>query len=433
MLSAAGCKQILGLHERTESISTDGGDAPKAAQGKCGSLKYPSESCATCMDTSCCAEASACHQNESCDPAYDCLNSCGDDGACRARCAAFYARTDTLLGLTSCREEKCAAECGLSCGGFGYSVPGCDQCVKSTCCAAASACAKNLECLKLDLCRTNCLYGSTTCPAECDAQYPLGTTDYAPWLVCLQNDCAAACQTGRGWQCLDAPFFWPKPKALGQITFSVTVVDLLSEQPYAGATVKACQRIDLLCANPLDETTADATGLVSLTVPSGSIGFDGYLDITGGDNGAGSTIFPAMWYPVPPVIAGGWRGTVQFVSTADLPILGAATGAEIDPTRGHFAANADDCNFSPAGGVSFTADSADDKTKSFYFLQGLPNISATATDPANPIGGFVNLPAKLVLIRAFSAIAGGKKMGEASYGIRAATFTTSSFPPAPGR
>jgi len=218
--------------------------------------------------------------------------------------------------------------------------------------------------------------------------YPKGTSDYGAWLDCLQNDnaCGPACQSGRNWQCLGGSVVWPKPKAAGKFTFSVTVVDLLSEKPFAGSVVKACDKADALCASPIDRSMTDGEGLVSITVPAGASGFNGYLDITGGDNGSvsGGTnpIFPALYYPVPPIISPGWRGRMQFVSSADLPILGGLTRADIDPTRGHFAANALDCNLIAAGDVSFSADSADDKTRSFYFdRNGLPSISATATDP----------------------------------------------------
>jgi hypothetical protein len=179
----------------------------------------------------------------------------------------------------------------------------------------------------------------------------------------------------------------------------------------------------------------DAEGLVSLTVPGGSAGFNGYLDITGGDNGAvaggTSPIFPALWYPVPPIISPGRRQRIQFVSAGDLPTLGALTRAEIDPTRGHFAANALDCNLIAAGGVSFSADVADEKTRSFYFVNGVPNISAIATDQQTAIGGFVNLPGNQLALITATATQEAKKIGSLVFHIRPGSFTTTSFPPVP--
>jgi hypothetical protein len=242
------------------------------------------------------------------------------------------------------------------------------------------------------------------------------------------NSCTASCQGG-GWQCLDNPFPWPAPQTIEKVTFSVTIVDLLSGNPYAGVMVKACDKTDLPCTSPYDHSTTDASGLVSLTVPVGTVGFDGYLDMTGGDNGSGSTIFPALWYPIPYVISGGWRGRSQFVSTNDFPLLAAATGAAIDPTRGHFAADADNCNFLAPSGVSFTADTADGATKTFYYVGGVPSTSATQTEGPTAIGGFVNLPARLVLIKGFASGAGGREIAERTFAIRAGSFTVSTFPP----
>jgi hypothetical protein len=259
----------------------------------------------------------------------------------------------------------------------------------------------------------------------------------------VQNTCANSCAPGKGWQCLDTPIPWPKPTNLGNFTFAVTIVDLLSEYPFDGATVKACKQLDLQCTDPLDQSVTDKDGLVSLTVPAGSVGFNGYLEITGGDNHTDTNtppkprpIFPALYYPVPPIVAPGWRGRLQFVSESDLPILAVFTTVQIDPMRGHFAANAVDCNFSGTGGVSLSADTVeahpeDMKTKTFYFIQGQPTIGATETDGLTPIGGFVNLLPNSTLVTATTTVGGTKKkVASVTYNIRAGWFTTSSFPPA---
>jgi len=443
LLGAGGCKQILSLHERSGEVTgNDGGDVEAGqtpgqmiTMGTNVPLRYPSPGCAACMDSKCETEARACHADSSCDPEFDCFLDCGDDGACRSRCATYYSRTDAVIGINSCREKSCAAECATSCGNLSYSAEDCDKCVHATCCEIASACAKNPECTRLDVCRNNCLAGSTTCPPDCEAQHPDGVADFGKWNDCTQNACAQACVTGKAWSCLDTTIVWPKPRTLGTITFSVTIVDLLLEKPYARAAVKACPRNDPLCTNPSKQGVADDNGLVELTVPGGSNGFDGYLDITGGDSSGGdggtpSPIFPAIWYPAPPIISGGWRGRVQFPSASEIPLLAALVGTTIDPTRGHFAANASDCNFSEAPGVTFAADSADMNTQSFYFLNGNPDTSAKQTDGVSGIGGFVNLPARFARITANSTVA-GKSLGAQQFNIRAGTFTTSSFAPQP--
>ena len=436
-----GCKQILGLEDRGMAEPTDSGGGPvviNPVSGTCGELRHPFPSCAACMDTNCCAEAEACHGDPACDAAYDCNTMCGDDASCRSRCNTFFTRADTLVDINACRESKCKAVCGNACGGFGYNASGCDKCVKQTCCSAATTCAQNADCVKLELCRTNCIAGSLSCPTECEKTFAGGFDVNAPWSQCVQNTCAEECQPGRNWQSLDAKAPWLKPKSGGLITISVNIVDVVNEPPFAGASVRACKKLDLSCAEPLDTQTTDAQGFASVTVPAGSVGFDGYLEFAGGDNGTGhgvkSEVFPAIWYPSPNVISSGWRGRIQFVSRESLEVLAVLTGAKIDPERGHFAAAAQDCNFATAGNVSFEAGSTRDVgTTVFYFVGGAPKTDATKTDPLSGIGGFINLLAgQLSYITAVVPVGDQvKSLGSAAYIIRPGTFTTTSFPPIP--
>ena len=437
-----GCKQILDLHDRSEAIANDGGAADGATisrpvLGLCGPLRHASASCADCMDAKCCDEANACHGDPACDPAFDCNMMCGDDGTCRARCSSFFTRSETFVDVSACRESQCQAECGLSCGGFGYAAPGCDTCVKQTCCGSARDCAKNGECVRLDLCRTNCVAGSSSCPTECAGTFSGGVDALTPWLDCVQNMCAESCQSGRNWQCLDTKTPWLKPKSAGNIALSITIVDVLTEKPFVGTTARACRKLDRDCTNPIDTQTTNEEGEVSFTVPAGSIGFDGYVDFTGGntggDNGEMSAIYPAIWYPSPNVVSSGWRGRIQFVSRLSLMALETLTSATTDPTRGHFAVNAQDCNFASAGGVSFSADTADDKTTPFYFVATVPKTNTTQTDPLSGIGGFINLPANQLTYVTATVQVGDtvKTIGQLTYIIRPGTFTTTSLPPVP--
>jgi hypothetical protein len=434
LVALPGCKQILGLEDRSESAMPDGGTpVVKPVTGACGGLLHASAACAACMDTKCCEQATSCQEDPACNPGFDCATTCGDDGTCRARCNTFFTRPDTLVDVNACRETECRAECGLACGGFGYNVPGCDTCVKETCCSSAANCAKNGECVRLDICRTNCIAGSMSCPSECEQTFSGGLEEVGIWSDCVQNTCAESCQPGRNWRCLDVKVPWLKPRSAGDVTFSLTIADILSEKPFVGSTVKACRKLDQECTTPFDVKTTDENGIVTLTAPAGTAGFDGYIDITGGDNGSGSAIFPALWYPSPNIVSAGWRGRVQFVSFASLDVLAALTMATIDPTRGHFAANAQDCNFASAGEVSFDADPKDDKTTPFYFIGGVPKTNASQTDRTSGIGGFINLPAgQLTLITARVPVDGQvKDIASVTYIIRPGSFTTTSIPPNP--
>jgi hypothetical protein len=438
LLLMAGCMQILGLEERTVAVDAGAGasqadrTSPTLATGQCGGLHYPSTSCSSCMDLNCCADAKGCGSDPGCLEASDCIANCSDD-ACRARCAAFYTMPDTMINVRACRTKHCADACGTSCGEFVTSNATCQACRKASCCAEAATCAANPACAALDRCRTNC-FSSTTCPVDCGTQYPDGATDFNALFHCT-DQCASSCVPGQDWACLDKPIIWPKPKGTGTITFSVTFVDFTSESPFVGAMVKACAKLDFMCSTPHSTGTTDATGLVTLTVPAGLAGFDGYLDVTGGKlGGTGGAIFPSLWYPIPFVVADGWRGRTQILSAEEFNLLTLVTGKQLDSTRGHFAATATDCDFGVAPGVSFVADGADPASQPFYIVGSGPAATATETDTSG-IGGFINLPAtpaRLLVVRAFSGMAGGKTMGTTTFILRPGALTFASlFPPLP--
>ncbi len=404
----------------------------------CGALPSASASCASCIDKSCCAEEQACATDPACKEASTCLATCAD-AACRARCDAFYTLPDTLIALRACRIGKCATACNSTCGEFASGNPACEACREASCCSQGTTCAEDSTCASLDLCRNNC-FAAASCPTACNAEFASGTADYSPWLTCLafvgNDSCAADCAPGQVWECLNGPVLWPSPPPVGTITFSVTFVDFSSEEPFVGAVVKACDKLDLACSSPLAQSTTDASGLVSLAVPPGLNGFDGYLDVTGGSvSGTGDSTYPSIWYPVPFVVADGWRGRTLLLSAGEFAGLTQATDTTLDPTRGHIAVNAVDCAFGPAAGVSFSLPAADQSTVGYYLVGGAPATNATATDSSG-IGVFVNVPttapARLVVVTAFSGAAGGKSMGSLTFIVRPGTLTTSSsFPPLP--
>src|SRR5690242_15969470 len=50
--------------------------------------------------------------------------------------------------------------------------------------------------------------------------------------------------------------------------------------PLKGADVKACAKGDPMCAAPVDEQMSNDQGMVTLTVPTGTDGFDGHIDVS---------------------------------------------------------------------------------------------------------------------------------------------------------
>jgi hypothetical protein len=422
----ASCRQILGIKERTLSIGShdDGGTTPQVT--RCGGFTAPSSGCSRCMDKKCCDEASACEADGACKAAYECLQRCKPgDSDCAAWCLGSYSRPEALAKLTSCGAAQCASECGTVCGGLVNGANACDECVQQSCCAENTACGAHEACVDVDFCSHRCLpAGSITCSNLCATQYSDGSDEYATRNACIAANCADACSSKNAWSCLEHRPPALKPPTLDPITFNMTLVEFISEQPYAGIAVKACSQSDLNCAAPLQSTTTDENGAFSLSVPSGPSGFNGYIDLSGG------ALFPVLYYFVPPLIVGGERGRLRLPSTDTIGILTQAIGVTLDEKRGHLALVPWDCTLSPAPGVSLEIDSSDADATPYYFRQGVPNKMLKETDTAPALGGAVNLPARPAIVRA-TVTSLGVQSAELNFNVRAGTLTAGSIPPTP--
>ena len=69
------------------------------------------------------------------------------------------------------------------------------------------------------------------------------------------------------------------------------------------------------------------------------------------------------------------------------------------------------------------------KTARYYFEDGLPSIVSTATSETG-LGGFVNVPAGVVSVKARLAST-GRVIGSRKVIVRAGTLTGFYFPPTP--
>jgi hypothetical protein len=429
--------QILGLEDRQASVDAGLGATPDAAAmlvaGMCGGLRYPSSACATCMDQRCCNEAKLCAGEPACEESSECLAPCTDD-ACRVRCAQFYSSPDTLLGLRACRTQQCADACGSTCGEFTTPVPSCQACRQASCCTPGTACAANADCTELDLCLATCSPNGGLCASDCESNHAAGAPAHDVLSRCV-DQCSSSCPVGQSWECLSNLPPWPKPKTVGDITFSLTLEDFGTESPLVGAMVKACAKLDYACAMPIQQVQSGIDGKVQFKVPTGLGGFDGFLDVKGGQFAdSHSPSYPALVYLLPFIIADGYRGRTQILSVDELQTLAGGAGVELDPARGHFAANAVDCSFAPAPGVSFAVGNAQvgttDPLTSPFYLVGVPVVGASQATDSSGIGGFLNLQGGVLATVRTSF--NGNQVAKVTFVIRAGTVTTTTLlPPVP--
>jgi hypothetical protein len=422
----ASCRQLLDIEERKLSIDSPDAGGAVSQVTRCGGFTASSAECSQCMDKKCCDAASACEADGACKATYQCLQRCKPgDSDCATWCLGSYSRPEAVAKLTSCGAAQCDTECGLACGGLVNGANACDECVRQSCCAENAACGADEACVDVDFCSHRCLpAGSITCTNLCTTEYQAGADEYAARSACIAANCAEACSSKNAWSCLEQRPPALKPPTLEPITFSMTIVEFLSEQPYEGLVVKACSQSDLECGTPLSSTTTDENGHLTLSVPSGPSGFNGYIDISGG------TLFPALYYFVPPLIVAGDRGRLRLPSTDTIGILTRAIGVTLDEKRGHLALVPWDCTLSPAPGVSLEIESADADATTYYFRQGLPSHSSTETDTAPALGGAVNLPARPTIVRA-TVTSLGTESAALNFNVRAGTLTAGSMPPSP--
>jgi hypothetical protein len=172
------------------------------------------------------------------------------------------------------------------------------------------------------------------------------------------------------WACLDgAIMMLPPPRrptadAVLRIVGPPRTVDPAHDlEPLPGLTVQACGGEDVMCAVPLDETVTTTTGEATLTVPTGTGGFDGYFYVTGEDAAPTRLYFwpplaePGLWpYNGQSIVVDTMRSMPGFVrlsgDTWD-PLTGEMHPAMWDPRTGQVRVSMLDC----AGSYTARADS----------------------------------------------------------------------------
>ena len=138
-----------------------------------------------------------------------------------------------------------------------------------------------------------------------------------------------------------------------------------------GATVNLCNALTVSTA--CDATNRDATGTtdsngsVTLTVPTPTDAYVGFVELTG------STAALTTFVYLPP-IAADLSQNVATISSGDLALAGNfLTGETVDvTTHGIVDGSVIDCSFNGLAGASVTTDSLDPSTTVNYFAGGFP-------------------------------------------------------------
>jgi hypothetical protein len=224
--------------------------------------------------------------------------------------------------------------------------------------------------------------------------------------------------------------------------------DLIRMVPITGVGVKVCPKLDVTCSRPIDSTIfpADSQGIAHFTTDQF---FDGYgivYDLTmpdagaadeagdgGGDAGDGGPtsgrFIPSIVFFNPPIVNDTAFGIVPLFTRADIDALASVQGNTWDQSFGILFAGMLDCGRKPVAGVTWDPSIVDMKSKRFFYVNGLPDEAATATDPTG-FSGLLNAPPGSITINA-RVQSTGKKVGSATVLVRPGTASYSYLAPTP--
>jgi hypothetical protein len=168
-----------------------------------------------------------------------------------------------------------------------------------------------------------------------------------------------------------------------------------------GVAIQGCAALDPMCGNPTPPVITDDAGLAHMSVAGD---FTGFYQISRSD-AVTQSLYPGrllahelqVGYPDGPLL------------TKSVQLLGLSLGIDVnldpDAGLGHLFFTTFDCDDRHTDGVTVSVSPGDGGT-AFYVVGGIPNTGATATDPGGS-GGYVNLPAGRVQVRATFADDGG--------------------------
>jgi hypothetical protein len=360
---AAGCRQLVGIGERSE---VDAG----AVVAACG-LSLPAGDCNACIQSACCAESTACNGVPSCKSLEECYAPCAGDPACITACRDQYPEGTVLESsrIEACVATHCPVDCATNCGlrPLDRGPDGgaaCQACTAAQACTQARACAQSVACQSMLTCNVNC--ATLDCVEACIQADDAGAAAFLDLANALKV-CASACNGGQDWSCV-GHVSWPGPSTESN-TLSLQVLDPSNNKPVPGAHVALCQRTQETCLSPVTTGTTDDAGVVVLSYQSqlNFGGMDGYAEITG--TGITPTLF--FWdFPL----------SVQNAFIPDVYALSASLIA-LDPPlpgHGHLGVALFDCDHTGADAVTIALSSTDANTQILYHVTQTGALSADA-------------------------------------------------------
>jgi hypothetical protein len=152
-----GNESDAGTSQDTKTPSTGSSDTGSSTGEKCGGFNSSKALCNTCIQSTCCAQGSACGADASCNSLFACVTACGSDTTCVSSCAKKYPSGVTALqNLFNCVESDCKDACA-SPKGLGEACTDDSQCLSGDCNGAwcTRGCSQNMDCRSTSTSITN--------------------------------------------------------------------------------------------------------------------------------------------------------------------------------------------------------------------------------------------------------------------------------------
>jgi hypothetical protein len=194
-------------------VRDDGGTEAAAA------ATFGGSPCASCIETECASEITACGSEPDCAAAWERTLDCGtaENGDVLAECAEGAGSGGAeLVALTACRTAAPCAACGRVASGDASDAPApegsappshpileqvcapsvetneCWKCEDEKCCDTHAACTAEPACGEYRECMLGCTE-RYTCPVTCEKEVPAGYALFTTRLACVTVRCAAEC------------------------------------------------------------------------------------------------------------------------------------------------------------------------------------------------------------------------------------------------
>jgi hypothetical protein len=388
-LALACCQDVLSIDGPVEVTNT---------VSACG-IPVPPGTCASCVTSQCCAQATACAADPPCLALEKCLLACGDDYACRATCIETYpvgGQVD-VPALDTCVARSCNDQCGLICGVPGsYTTPDvaqdCQECIEFNACDQTRACTTDLACETA----AECAYACTTpdCRSACpgDAGTAAVVSTFLDAAFTVGPDCYFRCKWGQNWTCVGKA--GPPPARPAGVPQDVALTLNDDGAAVAGVSTQACGANDPACASPLSTGTSDALGVVSLAglPPPGLYGFEGFFLME-----SPATVRSTYWLSFPLSVQHA-QLLAPLLQPTELAQYLADVGLHADTTRGHIWLYAQDCMQLPAPSVTVEALGLSDPASSVVYFDGQqPSLTATSTSAPGTVMFFNMKPGQWTL------------------------------------